>query len=422
MNVEREEELRIERRRNVFVISIVFLLVVTALAALVFMVIWRTWVDPEELVAVATAELKMAVNQDSHAEQIAHARRAEDAATQLKEISGFSNSGKILLWAAIALRQHEYDFTVQDRTNFEALANGVDLAACRVNELTAATEALFHAGDVSKADWIITNLLDRKTDGRSRIEILRLAVQIKYDLGAEDQVFLLGRELAQRDKSSCIGWVAISYVYKDRTAPEGLVDTYRELIARRCENVNDTRRKLIEQLIELGESDAARTEFETLKRESPELLESHASLLPKLLLLEGNVRDAATALDAILKSDPRSSEALILNARLALGRNEPQSAISDLMKVVESEPANTEAIYNLGQAYIRNGQPQLGKQQLARHRHVLDAKVELHRLERLAGMRPNNAQIKLTIAQKYQELGFKELADHWRRLSANVEN
>ena len=82
------------------------------------------------------------------------------------------------------------------------------------------------------------------------------------------------------------------------------------------------------------------------------------------ILMRQNKRSEAADIDAaILKDNPKDSDALGLQASLLLDRGEVQKAISELQAVVNAAPDNFVARYNLGRAHVARSEWEQGRQQ-----------------------------------------------------------
>jgi tetratricopeptide (TPR) repeat protein len=82
------------------------------------------------------------------------------------------------------------------------------------------------------------------------------------------------------------------------------------------------------------------------------------------ILMRQNRRSEAADIDAaILKDNPKDSDARGLQASLLLDRGDVQKAISELQAVVNAAPDNFVARYNLGRAHIARGEWEQARQQ-----------------------------------------------------------
>lgn len=64
---------------------------------------------------------------------------------------------------------------------------------------------------------------------------------------------------------------------------------------------------------------------------------------------------------------------------------------------------------------MQTGKDESAREHMAEHRRILDAKVQIHELERLAANQPQNVSVRRLLSQSYAELGNFELAEFWIR-------
>ena len=84
-------------------------------------------------------------------------------------------------------------------------------------------------------------------------------------------------------------------------------------------------------------------------------------------------------------------------------------------KVLELDPADEQAYYQLGQAHARSGDKGQGRKLLEQHRLLLDAKIELFALEQKAAREPLNSEVRHKLATAYSDIGLPRLAEFWTR-------
>jgi tetratricopeptide (TPR) repeat protein len=209
-------------------------------------------------------------------------------------------------------------------------------------------------------------------------------------------------------------------VYENQTKWDQLIDVDRKLIALDPTDVDQIRHRLVESLITTGRADEARKQFELLRANSPELLQSSPLTEARLLHVEGRIDDALVILERVLAVSPNDSKALLLKGRIELARSKPEQAIQALNRLTEIAPTDNEAHYLLGQAYARSGDDVKAKHHLALHRRVLDLKVKLYELERQANRNPADVELRLQIADLYGQLGWNDRVQFWREAAQSA--
>jgi tetratricopeptide (TPR) repeat protein len=138
-------------------------------------------------------------------------------------------------------------------------------------------------------------------------------------------------------------------------------------------------------LLDNGMAEEAERIFEDVLARFPDRVATvpAQTALAGLRLSEGKVAEAQQLSDAVLQRDPRNSEALMVRARLARGRGDPQGAISDLRTVLRANPESVPALRELVQAYAATGDAALAEESV---RRALDAS-------------PDDIALRLTLAQ-----------------------
>lgn len=78
--------------------------------------------------------------------------------------------------------------------------------------------------------------------------------------------------------------------------------------------------------------------------------------LVNLYILTGDVKSASAVITEISKSSPDDKSAAELEAELSIYNKKPDDAISAYQKILSTEPANRQALYNLGVLYSEKGE------------------------------------------------------------------
>ncbi|MBT5018555.1 MAG: tetratricopeptide repeat protein, partial [Planctomicrobium sp.] len=165
----------------------------------------------------------------------------------------------------------------------------------------------------------------------------------------------------------------------------------------------------------LGQTADARRELEKVITARPDLLDRAPIMHARLLLQEGKTEQVAGIINHLLLADKNDLEALLMQGKLLVAERKFSEAIQVLEQVLRLSPSEEQALYQLGQAHARIGDREKGKQYLDQHRKLLDAKVELYRLEQLAAQQPQNGKVRLQLAKSYKEIGLDDMAKFWTR-------
>ena len=106
--------------------------------------------------------------------------------------------------------------------------------------------------------------------------------------------------------------------------------------------------------------------------------------------------------------------AIMLRGILHLDMGEFEKARADLDRVVSKDPYNKEAHYKLSQALLRLNKPQEAQQHLDVSNRLTAAATEALNLVTRADGKPIDKQRRQRLAELYEQLGKRELAEHWR--------
>jgi tetratricopeptide (TPR) repeat protein len=397
------------RRRRLFVgLPVLVLLGIGAVFA-------SRWLrNPEPLLAQARALLTPAMNVKNPVLRADPAKRAEGLLrTYLARNGRQPDSAKILLACALILQQRDASqATMNEQMEVNELVANVRGERCPIEDLLIGGEMLASTGRMNQADEFLRLALERN---ELRERTLRLAADLCLYLGRDDEVLAHCQELAELRPEDPYPWTLMSRVYVKRRFPDKVVQVTRKLLELDPEQ-HESRHLLIESLIEVGNKVDARRECEFLRAKAPRVLAEHPVTEARLLHLEGRSPEALVMVERVLQEKPADADALLLAGKIRLAGSDQKGAIVLLEKLVQADPTYEEAHYLLGQAYARQGNQAKAEEHLQMHRKVLDLKVKLYRLEREAAMNPNNMDARQRLVALYEELGWKERADYWRRV------
>jgi len=90
--------------------------------------------------------------------------------------------------------------------------------------------------------------------------------------------------------------------------------------------------------------------------------------LAALELRSNRIAEAEPLITEALTKNPRDNEALTLRAALAIARNHPLDAITDLRAVLRDQPDSVPTLRTLARAHIQNNEPDLAREQ---YRHAV---------------------------------------------------
>ena len=277
-------------------------------------------------------------------------------------------------------------------------------------DLLLAAEILFHANSWKEADLLLDEALLRPD---LRAETLRVAATGRYDLGREDDVLAYCEELKRLEPEDARPWIVEARIHEDRSHWPQALEAYQEAV-RREPGLLSIRWKLVEAQVRVGQAREAREALEAIpasdgSEDTRKLLEA------RILELEGRSKESLKFVDELLAKYPEHIDSLLLRGKLLLGLGRLQDSQQVFESLVRLDPTMQEAYYNLGQIYARGGDRAKGAEQLRIHRQLADKKLELYKLERQAGREPGNTAVRSQIADLYEQIGLKDLAEFWRR-------
>jgi len=348
--------------------------------------------------------------------------RAERAATSLRSHAWrrgpHADSARLLLAVAALLRARaDADAPVAWQMEFEDLLDTIRPAACGIEDLRLAIDAFVRSGQRAEADWLMETALARRgelTIERQR-ELLLLAANLRYDLGLEQAVLDHGEQLAALAPADPEPWRLMAMVHEDRGHHERHVQMLEQVVERDPLNSLGERLRITESLVALGDAPRAREQYEHLAATAPDLLVRHPLVEARLILMEGDPERATTLVADVLEREPNNAEASLLRAKLHLGQGEFAPAAELLERITQSSPMHPEAHFLAGQAHGRLGDRVRSESHLRLHERILDTRVRLHRLERVAGRNPGDRETRSEIVRLYRDLGLHEQADFWQR-------
>jgi tetratricopeptide (TPR) repeat protein len=114
-----------------------------------------------------------------------------------------------------------------------------------------------------------------------------------------------------------------------------------------------------------GDADEALRQYKEGMAADSKQKATYQKRMIEVLMRQGKRAEAAEINAAILKDNPKDSDARGLQASLLLDRGEVQKAISELQTVVSAAPDNFVARYNLGRAHRARGEWEQARQEFA---------------------------------------------------------
>lgn len=287
-------------------------------------------------------------------------------------------------------------------------------------DLLLITRLLYKTQRLGPADQLLDLLLSRADADRSAA--LRLAIEIRFDLGRDEDVLLHSDELISRHPGDPQPYRFKGKVFRTRGQWDHFVDAMERAVELTETDDPILKIELADGYIQLGRTSAGRRLVDEISKAHADLIAQAPIMNARLLLQEGKIAESKSILDEFLAQVPDDAEALIVKGTLLVGQEQFEAAIEVLERAIAEEPSEEQAYYQMGQAYARLGKDDLATAFLNQHRQILDTKVRLHELEHKAAIEPGNVAVRKEIADLYAEIGLPELADFWRRAADAISD
>ena len=138
-----------------------------------------------------------------------------------------------------------------------------------------------------------------------------------------------------------------------------------------------------------GDADEAFRQYKEGMTRDPKQKSTYQKRMIEVLMRQNKRAEAAEINAAILKENPKDSDARGLQASLLLDRGDVQKAVAELQAVVSAAPDNFVARYNLGRAHVARGEWEQARQQFAeavnQRPDYLPARLALAQLQVMRG-------------------------------------
>lgn len=347
-------------------------------------------------------------------------QRAADLTEAYLHSGAAAERDAALLLRCVALARlghNNLDRPAAEASEIEQRLTEVSAGNCSPADLWLAIAAFRDTGRLGQADWLIGWALQQNKPIR---ELLVTAAEIRYDLGREAEAMAHCQQLIAMDPRDAQAWRMIALMHADSGFAEKQLDALNHLIPLLPPPAVDERLQRLTCLIAIGDAPRAREEFAALQQVAPQRLKADSLIEAGLLILEGRAADALPLVEAARTTAPEAAEPMLLHGRILLALNRIDEAVPILSRLAEIDPTNNEAHYLLGQTLARRGETEVAQKHLDQHRLLLDLRVKIHRLERVAGKDPTDVETRRELVTLYERLGLPEQARFWRRAAESA--
>ncbi len=349
--------------------------------------------DLRRLAAAGTAERRLEL-----------ARHATRELQWYRQMGGRSSGGTLLGYVCSVL-------TVEGGVP-PAFPPDLKLSRVETDDLLLAATSFLGVRQLGLADPLVREAHQRP---EQRLRILELATSVEYELGDLDFVLECCDEWQQLDPNASAPWLLAVFVYEGRGKLQLVIEPLKEAIRRLPPPAVTYRTQLIDYLLQLRQTGEARQEFNALRKISPETFSTPSLTETRLLLAEGATSRALDMANQLRVSQPDDPAVLLLVGKIHLTMQKPADALPILSSLVARYPFEPEAQFLLGQTLARLQRREESKVHLDKHRAIIRAKTDIHKLQRQAAAEPNNLALRLDLVKRCEEVQWTEQATHWKQ-------
>ncbi|WP_166822978.1 tetratricopeptide repeat protein [Thalassoroseus pseudoceratinae] len=315
----------------------------------------------------ARAALAKAVKEKRPRRQLSLVRRAK------RRSQHFTTTTGELLWCVAQLLEHQITqdpISKSDRETIDDLADRVSAVEFETEDLLISTLICAQTNETELGLVLADSLIEHE---QPRDEILKTVAMMRFQAGKYDAAIQVCKELTQQFPDDPLAWDMLLSIYEGRGHRLQLIDIYEKLISIKPHTSDQYRTRLVQRLIEVGDVSRARNEYEQLQNEAS----ADAPLLAaQLFFLEGNFDEALKQLTGVLETDPANLQALVLLGRIQLAQARSRDAINTLLQVLDASPQHREVHYLLSRAYVNNDQPKLAAKHARIHEQLHSAQKQ----------------------------------------------
>jgi len=136
---------------------------------------------------------------------------------------------------------------------------------------------------------------------------------------------------------------------------------------------------------------------------------------------QGELAEAEAAAQQAVKEAPEDPEALFVYGRILLLQREFAAAIEVLQRAVEADPSDHEPRFLLGRALLQSGRTEEGQAELARSKELKQIFLEMAELHLEAIEQPQDAGVRLQLAEHAEQLGRPQIARGWYEAALGLD-
>lgn len=294
----------------------------------------------------------------------------------------------------------------------------LDTSTCRADLLVELGRHALESGQTEFAIETLKVASHRPLPERARA--LELLSQAHHRLGQATASLEAARELVAAEPDVLKHRLMFIQQLKDAERGEECCQAIREALQQSdgsSEVMQQLRYLLIEELVALGELEAAREELTSLAHvagDSPRLQVVAADLNR----LDGQLEAALETINRVLSRAPEQPLAHFTRGVVLLDLGRYEAAIPDLQEAIRVAPLDERARFKLAEAYRATGDAEAALEHQRAGAALRERRTQLESLERELASRPTDADLLGEIAGLHRALGQDQQAeqyDTWAR-------
>ncbi|MGD0199485.1 MAG: tetratricopeptide repeat protein [Bryobacteraceae bacterium] len=233
------------------------------------------------------------------------------------------------------------------------LANGISPSLPEI--VLPLVQSLLADGQQAEAERLGRALLEKRKDFAPMYDVLYAEYMRQNRLRDADQI--LQAKVANIPKEPGF-WIELAMHYYRTHRPAEMEGALRKLTSNPAEFPQG--RRLVGRFYAIiRDYDSAIREFQAGIQADAKRKTEYQREIAQVLIAQDRKQEAATALDEVLRADPKDDRARAMRASLMLETGDPtqiQAAITDLQSAVSRDPKNPVLRFNLGRALLAKGQ------------------------------------------------------------------
>lgn len=260
------------------------------------------------------------------------------------------------------------------------------------------------------AEFTLDRVLEQNPQ-HEQASLQRMALY--FQQGEFRQALELGQALTDQQPQLPAPWLMLGQVYDRLINPSAAAANYQQFLTLE----NDSAKKVL-ALRRLAQLSLDLGDFSTAKQCQEELFSIVAPTVDdlviqaKILRRAGNSEDARTIVDRVLREQPRNISAIELRGLLACDLKDEVAAETDLKRVLQAQPWNKQAHYQLALCLRRQGKTEEAEEHFAENRKLTEYSLRILELQSSSQSIGKQAEIERLekLAEAYEALGQIEIA------------